>query len=289
MKDNRFKLTAIAAIALLAVGVGLGAASQRFRGEANPTSRAGGGSESQNPLHLNIPQLLANVIQRWQQQDGLTADVVWQVDLFGQTIHGTGEYTQTGRGRSQRHGLSLRGADSASSIQLQQAVLSTAPVLWTQWKTNIEESASMIRLNEITSVDPNMPRAGIAHLIWRLQNTYDFNTVQHIRQGEKLFLLLQGIKKAGKEQEMNLLPFLKSEADGISILLDASTGFPHRLQWETLHDSRRVPIVKVDLIHIRGQVSANTELLQPKTIVPDAKDQTETYRLAVSSGAGGRY
>lgn len=289
MKDNRFKLTAIVAIALLAVGVGLGAASQRFRGEATSTSRAGGGSESQNPLQLDIPQLLANVIQRWQQQDGLTADVEWQINLFDQTIRGNGEYTQTGRGRSQRHGLSLHGADTASSIHLQQAVLSTAPVLWTQWKTNIEESASMIRLNEVTSVDPSMPRAGIAHLIWRLQNTYDFHTVQHIRQGDKLFLLLQGTKKDDTQQGTNLLPFLKSEADGISILLDASTGFPHRLQWETVRDSKRETIVRVDLLRIRGQVSTNLELLQPKTMVPDAKDQTETYRLAVTPGAGGRY
>ncbi|WP_146118442.1 hypothetical protein [Blastopirellula marina] len=277
------------AVALLAVGVGFGAASQRFRAEGNQASRAGGDSESKNPLHLDIPRLLANVIDRWQQQDGLTADIQWQIDLFGQTIRGTGEYTQTGRGRSQRHGLSLQGDATAASIQLQQAVLSSAPVLWTQWRTNIDESASMIRLNEIASAEPNMPRAGIAHLIWRLQQTYDLDQVRHYQQSDKQFLLLQGTKKGGVTHDTPILPFLGTEAGGISILLDASTGFPHRLQWEKLNGKRRDPIVTVDLLHVTGKVSENPELLQPKTIVPDAKDQTETYRLAVTTGAGGRY
>ncbi len=289
MKDNRFKLTATVAIALLAVGVGWGAASQRYRGEDHPSSRAGGDSTSKNPRHLDIQRLLANVIDRWQQQDGLTADIEWQIELFGQTIRGTGEYTQTGQGRSQRHGLSLQADASASSIQLQQAVLSSAPVLWTQWRTNIEESASMIRLNEITSVTPHMPRAGIAHLLWRLQRTYDMDRVRHIQQGDKQFLLIQGTKKGDVRQEMNILPFLNSDARGISILMDASTGFPHRLQWENLNGTRRQAIVTVDLLRVVGKVSDNPELLHPKTIVPDAKDQTETYRLAVTAGAGGPY
>lgn len=289
MKDNRFKLTAIVAIALLAVGVGLGAASQRFREGTNPGSRAGGDREMASDHQLDIQQLMVNVIDRWQQQDGLSADITWQIDLFGQTISGTGEYTQIGRGRSQRHGLALRGHDSASSIELQQALLASAPVLWTQWRTSIEQSASMIRLNEITSVDSDMPRAGIAHLIWRLQNTYDLNQIRQIRQGDRQFLLVQGTKKKSVHHEMEVMPFLDSEAGGISILIDASTGFPHRMQWENFNGMQRKAIVTVDLLRVVGKVSDNPELLQPKTIVPDAKDQTENYRMAIMPGAGGRY
>lgn len=289
MKDNRFKLTAFLTLALLAVGVGLGAASQRMHKHEEENARAGGPGFEKEAARIDIDRFLSSIVQRWQQQEGLTADVVWQIEMFGQTIRGTGEYTQSGQGHQQRHGLVLHGDDPKSPILLQQAVLASSPVLWTQWKTSIDESASTIRLSELTSANPQMPRAGLAHLLWRLQTSYHFDHAERVMRNEREFLLVRGTRKGGLNPENNLFPFLDANANGISLWFDASTGFPHRLKWESIEQNRRVDVVTVDLLRVRGMVSSNTALLQPKKIVPDAKDQTESYRLAVLPGAGGAY
>lgn len=289
MKDNRFKLTAFLTLALLAVGVGLGAASQRMHHRDDESSEAGGPRRNNQTTNIDIDRFLASIVQRWQQQDGLTADVVWQIEMFGQTIRGTGEYTQTGQGARQRHGLVLQGEDPKSPVFLQQTVLASSPVLWTQWKTSIDESASTIRLSELTAANPQMPPAGLAHLLWRLRNSYDFDYAQRVMQNDREFLLVRGTKKGGQRPEDDVLPFLDANANGLSLWFDASTGFPHRMKWESIEKDRRSPVVTVDLLHVRGSVSANTALLQPKRIVPGAKDQTEAYRLAVLPGAGGAY
>ena len=289
MKDNRFKLTAFLTLALLAVGVGLGTASQRMKHRGGESSRAGGPYAEKDVANIDIDRFLASIVQRWQQQDGLTADVVWQIEMFGQTIRGTGEYTQSGQGYRQRHGLVLQGEDPKSPILLQQAVLASSPVLWTQWKTSIDESASTIRLSELTSANPQMPQAGLAHLLWRLQTAYDFDHAERIMVEDREFLVVRGTKKGGLQPDSNVLPFLDANANGISLWFDASTGFPHRMKWESIEKDRRAAVVTVSLQRVRGTVSANTALLQPKKFVPDAKDQTEAYRLAVLPGAGGAY
>lgn len=289
MKDNRFKLTALIAVALLAVGVGLGYASQRFHGSNASEIGAGGSATSNGPLGLDIDLLLNNVVTRWQQVDGLTADVSWQVHLFNHTLQGTGEYTQSGRGPAQRHGIILQGTDPAAPVFFQQAMLASESVVWTQWKSSVEESASMVRLDDLAHAHPQMPRAGIAHLIWRMQQSYTFTSIEQVVQGQRQLLLVRGTKKGDASNEAALLPFLNEQANGASLLLDAASGFPHRIQWESVEPTQRKPLVTVDLIRVRGGVSHNSDLLSPKTIVPDATDQTEAYQMAVMSGAGGHY
>ena len=288
MKDNRFKLTGLIAVALLAVGVGLGYAAQQFHDSSASKNGAGGSTTSGNPLGLDIDLLLDNVVTRWQEVDGLTADVHWQVHLFDHTLHGVGEYTQSGSGTLQRHGVVLKNSDSVAPIFFQQVVLASEAVVWTQWKTAVEESASMVRLNELAGIHHDMPRAGIAHLIWRMQQRYTFTSIERVVQGDRQLLLVQGTEKKDGDAQPSLLPFL-NEANGVSLLLDASSGFPHRIQWETIQPTQRKPMVTVDLIRVRGGVSPNRDLLSPTTIVPDATDQTEAYQMAVSSGAGGHY
>jgi len=289
MKDNRFKLTALITVALLAVGVGLGYASQRFHDSNASRIGAGGAPNSGNRLGMDIDLLLGNVIARWQQVDALTADVNWQVHLFEHTLQGIGEYTQTGRGTAQRHGVILQAADPAAPMFFQQAILATESVVWTQWKTSVEESASMVRLDDLAGAHPKMPRAGIAHLIWRMRQSYQFTSIEQVVRGDRQLLLVRGTRKTDANQAQAVLPFFNEKAEGVSLLLDAASGFPHRIQWESIDASRRKPLVTVDLIRVRGGVSSNTELLSPRTIVPDATDQTESYRTAVASGAGGHY
>lgn len=289
MKDNRFKLTALIAVALLAVGVGLGYASQRLRALDGQRLGAGGSPSASNALGLDVDLLLQNVIQRWQQVDGLTADVKWEVHLFGHNLQGIGQYTQTGQGSRQRHGIVLQGGDESSPVYFQQAILASEPVVWSQWQTSVEQSASMVRLNEIAAYEKSMPRAGIAHIVWRLSQAYSFDGVKHIVQGDRQFLLVQGTKRTDWAEGSELLPFLNQDANGASLLLDAASGFPYRIQWEAVTKDRREPLVTVQLLKVRSGVSKNQQLLAPRTIVPDAKDQTESYRMAVMSGAGGRY
>ena len=288
MKDNRFKLTALIAVALLAVGVGLGYASQQFR-DSNASGVGAGGSAADNRLGLDIELLLDNVVTRWQQVDGLTADVSWEVHLFEHTLKGIGEYTQTGRGTSQRHGVILQSTDVHAPMFFQQAVLASESVVWTQWKTSVEESASMVRLNDLAQTHQGMPRAGIAHLVWRMQQSYTFTSIEKVVQGQRQLLLVRGTKKVDPNNQVPLLPFLDKQVEGASLLLDAASGFPHRIQWESIEHDQRKPIVTVDLIRVRSGVSANGQLLSPTTIVPDATDQTEAYRMAVMSGAGGHH
>lgn len=289
MKDNRFKLTGLIAVALLAVGVGLGYASQRFHASSASGHGAGGKATSENRLGLDIDLLLSNVVTRWQQVDGLTADIQWQVQLLGQNLQGIGEYTQTGRGASQRHGVILKGTDPEAPLFFQQAMLASESVVWSQWKTSVEESATMVRLSNLAQTHQGMPRAGIAHLIWRMQQNYKFTSVEQVVQGERQLLLVRGTKKEDAHHQVHLLPFLSEQANGISLLLDAASGFPHRIQWESIESAQRTPLVTVDLIRVRSGVSPNGDLLSPTTIVPDATDQTEAYRMAVMAGAGGRY
>ncbi|QDU74704.1 hypothetical protein Pan97_17170 [Bremerella volcania] len=289
MKDNRFKLTGLIAVALLAVGVGLGYAAQRFHDSNASGIGAGGSAPPENRLGLDIDLLLMNVVTRWQQADALTADVNWQVHLFEHTLQGIGEYTQSGRGPLQRHGVILKSTDPAAPMFFQQAVLASEPVVWTQWKTSLDESASMVRLDDLAHAHPQMPRAGIAHLIWRLQQSYAFTSIEPVMQGERQLLLVRGTKRRDAENDEGLLPFLDQQANGASLLLDAASGFPHRIQWESVESNRRTPLVTVDLIRVRAGVSPNSQLLSPTTIVPDATDQTEAYQMAVTSGAGGHY
>ncbi|PQO29210.1 hypothetical protein C5Y96_15805 [Blastopirellula marina] len=289
MKDNRFKLTGLIAVALLAVGVGLGYAAQHFHDSNASGLGAGGSAASENRLGLDIDLLLSNVVARWKQVDGLTADINWQVHLFDHTLQGVGEYTQSGRGSSQRHGIILKGADPAAPMFFQQAVLASESVVWTQWKTSVDESASMVRLNDLAQANQEMPRAGIAHLIWRLQQSYAFTSIEHVVQGERQLLLVRGTKKVDAQNNAELLPFIYEQANGASLLLDAASGFPHRIQWESVGHKQRKPLVTIDLIHVRNGVSPNSDLLSPTTIVPDAIDQTEAYQMAVMSGAGGHY
>lgn len=289
MKDNRFKLTGLIAVALLAVGVGLGYASQQFHGSNASGIGAGGSTAADNRLGLDIDLLLDNVITRWKQVDGLTADINWQVQLFDHKLQGIGEYTQSGRGSLQRHGIILKSTDAAAPMFCQQAVLASEAVVWTQWKTSVEESASMVRLDQLANGHQEMPRAGIAHLIWRMQQSYTFNSIEQVIQGDRQLLLVRGTKKVNTENKPELFPFFNEQAGGASLLLDAASGFPHRIQWESIEHKQRKPLVTVDLIHVRGGVSPNVDLLSPKTIVPDATDQTEAYQMAVMSGAGGQY
>lgn len=289
MKDNRFKLTALIAVALLAVGVGLGYASQRLRDSNASGIGAGGTAASGNRLGLDIDLLLKNVVTRWQQVDGLTADVRWQVHLFQHTLQGIGEYTQSGSGPMQRHGVILQSTDPASPMFFQQAVLASEPVVWSQWKTSVEESASMVRLKDLANTHDEMPRAGIAHLIWRMQQSYEFTSVEQVMQGPRQLLLVRGAKRAGAKNRPPIIPFLNEQANGASLLLDAASGFPHRIQWESIKPNQRKPLVTVDLIRVRDGVSPNSQLLSPTTIVPDAIDQTEAYQMAVMAGAGGRH
>ncbi|MBA2115843.1 hypothetical protein [Bremerella alba] len=286
MKDNRFKLTALIAVALLAVGVGLGYASQRLRDSSASGVGAGDNATSGNQLGLDIDLLLKNVVDRWQQVDALTADVNWQVHLFGHTLQGIGEYTQSGRGPAQRHGVILKSTSSVAPMFFQQAVLASEAVVWTQWKTNVEESASMVRLDDLAPAHQKMPRAGIAHLIWRMQKSYQFTSIENVVQGQRQLLLVRGSKKGDAAA---LFPFLRQQPNGVSLLLDAGSGFPHRIQWESIEPTQRKPLVTVELVRVRGNVSPNSELLSPRTIVPDATDQTEAYRMAVMAGAGGHY
>ncbi len=288
MKDNRFKLTGLIAVALLAVGVGLGYAAQQFHGSNASGNGAGQSGTSANQLGLDIDLLLDNVVTRWQQVDGLTADVKWQVHLFDHILHGTGEYTQSGSGTLQRHGVLLKNTDPVAPMLFQQVVLASEAVVWTQWKTSVEESASMVRLDELAGIHKDMPKAGIAHLIWRLQQSYSFTSIERVVQADRQLLLVQGVQKKTADHQPAILPFL-NEANGISLLLDASSGFPHRIQWEKIQSTQRKPMVTIDLIHVRGGVSPNRDLLSPTTMVPDAQDQTEAYQMAVMSGAGGHY
>lgn len=301
MKANRFKLTALFAVALLAAGVGLGAAAQHLQ-EEGPGPASDAPTHTGDDLGLDLELLLDNITDRWQQQDQLTAQVRWQVQLFGSTISGAGEYTQAGRGSAQRHGLLLTADDPQFPMTLQQAVLSREPILWTQWRSSLEQSATMIRLADVAaasrkhSAGREMPTAGLAHLIWRLRQAYDFQTARHVVYGQRQLLLVQGVARTDASAEVNVLPFLDRRAEGASILLDATTGFPHRIQWEAIeekpdatpsHNSgkrssgKRSPIVTVDLFQVRLEDSANADLLQPKTVVPDATDETSAYRTAV--------
>ncbi|MEW4562390.1 hypothetical protein AB1K70_07685 [Bremerella sp. JC770] len=289
MKDNRFKLTGLIAVALLAIGVGLGYASQRFQDSS--ASRYGAG-ESTTPaarLGLDVDLLLSNVVTRWQQVDGLTADVNWQVHLFQHTLEGIGEYTQTGRGPLQRHGVILKSTDPAAPMFFQQAVLASQSVVWTQWKSSVEESASTVRIEDLAHAHPEMPRAGIAHLIWRMQRSYEFTSIEQVVQGKRQLLLVRGTKRTDSENSVAMLPFMDEKANGASLLLDAASGFPHRIQWESVESTHRRPLVTVDLIRVREGVSPNRQLLSPTTIVPDATDQTQAYQMAVRSGAGGHH
>lgn len=289
MKDNRFKLTGLFAVALLAIGVGLGYASQRFHDSNASGIGAGGQAASENKLGLDINLLLDNVVARWQQVDGLTADVNWQVHLFQHTLEGIGEYTQSGRGPLQRHGVILKCTDPAAPMFFQQAVLASEPVVWSQWKTSVEESASMVRLNDLAQAHHDMPRAGIAHLIWRMQQSYEFTSIEQVVQGKRQLLLVRGTKKVDANHQAALIPFLSEQAGGASLLLDAASGFPHRIQWESIDATQRKPLVTVDLLRVRDGVSNNSQLLSPTTIVPDAVDQTEAYQMAVMTGAGGHH
>ncbi|GAA4424109.1 hypothetical protein GCM10023155_09740 [Bremerella cremea] len=288
MKDNRFKLTAFLAVALLAAGVAVGAASQSLKQSNREVSRAGGALRSSR-LEGDIDLLLQNVVDRWYRTDGITADVNWQVKLFGQSWGGNGQYTQTGVGAMQRHGIILQGTDPVAPIYFQQAILASEPLLWTQWRTKIDESASMVRLNQVVSSEQTMPRAGIAHLMWRMTQCYHFDTVDRVVQGDRQFLLIRGTKQGGETHEACALPFLDRGANGATLLLDAASGFPHRIQWEAVTSKGRETLVNVELVNVRAGVSSNEDLLAPKTIVPDAVDQTESYRMAVLSGAGGHY
>lgn len=301
MKANRFTLTAFLALALLAAGVGLGAAAQWFQentAHASAAPAVDSLGEIGQVAGLDLDLLLNNVVDRWQLQESLTADVRWKVHLFGATISGAGEYTQSGRGAAQRHGLYLSADDPQFPMTLRQAVLSREPVLWTQWRSTLEESATMVRLADIKaaaqrrteSSGREMPTAGIAHLIWRLRQAYDFQTARHIVVGQRQLLLVQGVAKNNSAKEMVVLPFLDRKADGTSLLLDAATGFPYRIQWEAVESkdmgsARRCPLVTVDLFHVRLESSANPELLQPNTVVPNATDETEGYRMGVLGDA----
>lgn len=285
MKDNRFKLTAVLALALLAAGVALGAAAGRF--QATKPAGAGGANDVGNNLGIDCDLLLTNVIGRWQQTDGLTADIQWQVNLVGHPLKGVGQYTQTGRGTLQRHGILLKGGDPAAPMILQQAVLASQPILWTQWQSTIEQAASMVRLDQITMAHPEMPRAGIAHLIWRLQHAYQFDQAERIVEGKRQFLLLHGSRRGARPEPDSLVWFLGEDADRVSLLLDAASGFPHHIEWQSVESSRPKTLVTIKLVNVRAGVSTNEQLLAPKTFVTDAQDQTQVYLQAISAKAGG--
>ena len=285
MKDNRFKLTAVLALALLAAGVALGAAAGRFR--TTSQNGAGGAIDVGNQLGIDCDLLLTNVIRRWQQTDGLTADIQWQINLVGHPLQGIGQYTQTGRGTLQRHGILLKGGNPAQPMVLQQAVLASQPILWTQWQSSIEQSASMVRLDEVAMARPELPRAGIAHLIWRLQHAYQFDQAQRIVEGNRQFLLIHGRRRGERPEPDSLVWFLGNDADRVSLLLDAASGFPHRIEWQSIEHGELKPLVTIKLVNVQAGVASNEQLLAPKTFVPDAKDQTQAYLQAIDAEAGG--
>jgi len=301
MKDNRFKLTALVALALLAVGVGLGAAGHRFRSTPNTNSAPAIESSQWETYSLDIEGALSSMIHRWSHEDQLSADVRWQVRLFDQTLSGTGRYVQQGRGAHQRHGLEMATTSPQLPFSMRQTLLADDATLLTQWDTSLEQSASMIRLGEVdrrlqltSSQSPGADQfvyAGLAHFLWRMRLAYQFDRAQKRNTGDRAMIVLHGKRRNdGQKQGDQLLHFLENDANAIAIYVDAKTGFPHRMVWgkrSGKQDNLEVePQLLVDLFNVGYQSSDHSDLLKPTTGGVNSVDATEDYLLAILRDLG---
>ncbi len=292
MKANRRNLSAVFALALLAAGVGLGAAAQQFQAQPAPSSSAADQGLKSPYTPQQLERLLENITAKWQTHDGLSANLQWEVRLFGQTLRGAGEYAQVAQGANQRHGLRLYALEPTLPLSVQQAVLGPNRVLWTQWRTTLDEAASTVRLNDVATagqgitsdggLNTQMPLVGIAHLVWRLNHGYQFDTAGYVAYRGQSGLLVRGESRLTTAPP--LLPFLDENVRGVSLVLNTETGFPLRIQWEKIDDNRaRQVVVAVDFQDVRFEADRHSPLLQPKKVVPGAKDETQRYIEAIIS------